>query len=608
MKLRQKELDDISGKVFDDRVFFRLLPYLRPHLLAFSGCISLIFVATGISLYTPKLLGKIVDQALLQKDWHLLYRFCFIYGALELLRMGSNFVQNYNLQKIGQQVMQRIRQQLFGQMLRMPMNFFDTNPAGKLVTRVTNDTANLSELFSAGFVMLLGDILLIIGVMAAMLALHWKLGLLALSVFPFMIFSMMFFSSRLRIAFRRSRELLSKLNAFFAERVSGMGIVQLMGREAFERRVYCDLSEEYKDRQSDGVYLYALLHPAITILSAISMAMVIWYGPVYVMRGEIPLGTVVAFFAYVQILYQPIRNITDRYNIFLAAMASAERIFTIFDMPEEIGLRESSPRPSREQQLGALEFDQVSFSYQADRKTPILALQNISFAICEGEKVAIVGHTGAGKTTITSLLFRFYEPQSGTIRLGGQDIRTISKRELRERIGFVQQDVFLFAGTIRENLLLLRQGISEKELREACAATGFQHVLDRLPNGLDTYLEERGSNLSLGERQILAFTRVFLQKPSLLVLDEATSSIDTAAELRIQKATEELVRGRSSLIIAHRLSTIREADRILVFERGHLESFGTHDELVKKSGVYGRFVALQERTGASTTAHSTSSI
>jgi ATP-binding cassette subfamily B protein len=522
--------------------------------------------------------------------------------------MGCNFIQNYNLQKIGQGVMQNIRQQLFGQMLRMPMNFFDQNPVGKLVTRVTNDTSNLSELFSSGFVMLLGDILLIVGVMAAMLSMHWKLGLLALSVFPLMIAAMVFFSNRLRIAFRRSRELLSKLNAFFAERVSGMSIVQLMGREDYERKVYCELSDEYRDRQSDGVFLYALLHPAITILSAVSMGLVIWYGPQYVMNGELPLGTIVSFFAYVQLLYQPVRNITDRYNIFLAAMASAERIFTLLDMQEETGLRETAPRPNRQTSLGTLEFDHVSFSYQSEKKEPILALQDVSFSIREGEKVAIVGHTGAGKTTITSLLFRFYEQQSGVIRLGGQDIRTLSKRELRERIGFVQQDVFLFAGTIQENLVLLRQNITPAELSKACEATGFQRVLDRLPDGLNTYLEERGSNLSLGERQILAFTRVFLQRPSLLVLDEATSSIDRVAELQIQKATEELVRGRSSLIIAHRLSTIREADRILVFERGRLESFGTHSELVKQSGVYGRFVALQDSAGSLTGAQSTSVI
>lgn len=595
MNKRQDQIDEISGRKLDDWVFFRLAPYMRPHFIGLLACSFLVLVSAGVALYTPKLLGQIVDRALLPKNHDLLIRLCALYAALELARLTAIFAQSYGLQRIGQAVMHSIRSELFGRLIRMPVTFFDKNPAGRLVTRVTNDTVNLSELFSAGFVMLLSDILLIVGVIAAMLALHWKLGLIAVSVFPIMVLFMTQFSGKLRIAFRRSREVLAKLNGFFAERMSGMPVIQLMEREAFERARYEKLSTEYRDRQFDGVHLYSLFHPAITILSGASIAMVVLFGPSYLREGEIALGTFVSFLAYVQVLYQPVRNITDRYNIFLAAMSSAERIFTLIDMPEEEELRSSDG--SLASLSGELRFENVSFTYAplTDDGTTARtqAISDVSFQVNEGENVAIVGHTGAGKTTLISLLFRFYEIQSGRILLGGRDIRTLSKPELRKRIGFVQQEVFLFSGTLRENLKLLRPGASDSEILEACKRTGFSRVLAKLPKGLDTELEERGSNISLGERQILAFTRAYLQQPELLVLDEATSSVDRDAEIKIQEAMRELVKGRTSLVIAHRLETVIRADRILVFDKGRLIEEGNHEELLARDGVYARFVKLQ---------------
>lgn len=594
---KQSQVDEISGQGLDDKVVWRLLPYVRPHLPTVAGAMVLVFASAGISLFAPKLLGMIVDRALLPRNKELLYQLVLLYGGLELLRLGAVYLQSFTLQRVGQGVMQSVRGDLFGRLIRMPISFFDRNPTGKLVTRVTNDTVNLSELFSASFVMLLSDVILIVGVITALIALNWQLGLITISVFPFMVFFMVFFAGRLREAFRRSRDVLAKLNAFFAERMAGMPVVQLMERQAFERDAYRDLSLEYRTRQFDGVYLYSLFHPAITVLGGISVALVLWFGPQYLEAGVIPLGTFVSFLAYAQVLYQPVRNITDRYNIFLAAMSSAERIFTLMDMAEEEGLREKAPAVLGH--FGGLRFDHVGFKYpvrEENERAP--ALDDVSFSLNEGRSLAIVGHTGAGKTTITNLLFRFYDPQRGRILLGDRDLRSFSKRELRERIGFVQQEVFLFSGTVRENLALLRAGLRDEEILEACAVTGFDKVLERMPAGLDAELDERGSNLSMGERQILAFTRVYLQRPDLLVLDEATSSVDQDSERRLQAATAELMRGRASIVIAHRLETVKHCDQILVLEKGKLAEQGSHDELIARGGLYAHFVKLQETAPA----------
>ena len=582
--------DEISGKKFDDQVFFRLWPYLKPHFALFAFSLVLVFVTAGISLYMPKLLGNIVDRALIPRNLQKLYVFAAWFVGLECVRLILMYFQTFLLQKIGQKVMHGIRGHLFARLIRMPVPFFDKNSVGRLVTRLTNDTANLSELFSAGFVMLLGDLLLIVGVVIAMILLHAKLGLITVSVFPLMILTMVFFSGRLRLAFRRSREVLARLNALFAERMSGMPVIQQFNREKYERESYTKLSREFQQRQFEGVHLYSLFHPAITLLSAASVALVVWYGPKYMAIGELHLGVLVSFFAYVQVLYQPVRNITDRYNVFLAAMSSAERIFTLIDMKPEEGLGVHLDKKSEEMK-GSFAFEDVSFSYSGDPEK--YALDHISFSVRAGERIALVGHTGAGKTTITSLLLRFYEPSSGRIVLDGKNLSTYTKNELRQRIGFVQQDVFLFTGTIRENLILLSQDVSEKKILEACEATGLASILKRMPLGLDTVLDERGANLSLGERQVIAFTRVFLQQPEILILDEATASVDAETEARIQMASEALLKGRTSLIIAHRLATIRDADRIFVFDKGKLIEAGSHAELVRHGGRYAKLVEAQ---------------
>lgn len=600
--------DEISGKVFSGQVFRRIFPYLKPVRLRFSLSLVMVFVATLAAIYSPRLLGRLVDEALVKQDRNVLINLSLLYLGLELLRAAFTFAQSIILQGLGQIVMHKIRGDLFEHLVRMPVPFFDQNPVGRLVTRVTNDTTNLSELFSAGFISFLADIALIVGIIIAMIGLEWKLALAGIAAFPFMVLCMRFFSGRLQVAFRNSRQSLAMVNGYFAERVAAMAIVQMMGRENHENQEYQKVSRDYRDRQFDTVFLYSLFHPAITLLSALSVIGVLFYGAALVQSGALALGTLVAFLAYVQNLYQPVRSVTDKYNTYLAAMASAERIFSLLDLEEESGLRLDHTQTKKEKFLGRLEFNNVSFRYPKTRadinaenspeqdvqtKQRPLALDKVSLTIEPGQKMAVIGATGAGKSTLVALLFRFYEPSEGSIFLDGRSLSQIPKKELRSRIGYVQQEVFVFAETLRENLRLLAPNASDAKILEMCKLTGFLEVIERLPEGLDTKLDERGSNLSLGERQILAVTRTLLQDPEILVLDEATASVDHLAERKIQSAINVLMKNRSALVIAHRLATIRSADQIFVFSDGKIAESGSHDSLISQNSIYRSMLAQQ---------------
>ena len=660
---RKLELDEVTREPKETQVFRRLLPYIRPHLGGLGLVALLLVYSVGVALYAPRLLGRIVEQALIPHDRALLLQLCGIFVTIELGWMVAKILESYFLQKIGQQVMQSVRMDLFGRMVRMPVPFYDRNPTGKLVTRITNDTANLLEIFGSGFVTLFSDILVVLGVLGAMLALDWKLGLITLTVFPFMAYAMDYFSKRLRGADREARWSLSSLNAFFAERVSGMPIVQLMRMEEHERKRFDKLSLDYFTKQMGSVNVFAFFHPTITILTASSIALVLYFGGSFVAEGAIGIGVFVSFLAYVQVLFQPVRGLTEKYNIYQNAMASAEQIFSLLSLDEEAGLRaaraqssapssEASKSPEgeaskpwqvpggdagaavRERLRGDISFENVSFSYAAGApssaarrggaverseqasasprrgsKRPQVpggddaaagggepqkwALKGANFHVRANEKIAVVGHTGAGKSTLLALLFRFYDPQRGRILVDGREIEKYPKQFLRRRFGFVQQDVFIFAGTVRENLVLLGEGVTEARMLEACRATGMDRIVAKLSQGYATRLDERGSNLSLGERQVLAITRVLLQEPDVLILDEATSHVDTESEKILQRAMEEVTKNRTSIIIAHRLSTIRDADRILVFEKGEIIESGPHAELIAKQGVYYIFTASQ---------------
>lgn len=579
------------------RVVRELWPYIRPHKWRIFLVALLMVYTVGVALYVPLLLGKIVDTALIPRDRELLLRLGALFVALELGWMAAKICESYVLQKIGQSAMQQLRLDLFGRLIRMPVAFYSRHPTGKLVTRIVNDTANLMEIFGSGFVTLFADILVVLGVLVAMILLDWKLGLIAIAVFPIMVYAMNYFSRRLRLAYRRARLSLSSLNAFFAERVTGMPIVQLMRMEEHERSRFNELSRDYFQKQMGSVRVFAFFHPTITVLTAASITLVLYFGGIFVASGALPIGVFVSFLAYIQILFQPVRALTEKYNIYQNAMSSAEQIFSLLALEEEAGLRTGAG--ARTRLRGEIEFANVWFSYDDSHGLPLSArnwaLRDANFRIVPQEKIAVVGHTGAGKSTLLNLLFRFHDPQRGAILVDGREISSYPKQFLRRRFGFVQQDVFIFAGTIRENLCLLGENVSETRLLEACRATGMDRIVAALPAGYDTRLDERGSNLSLGERQVLAITRVLLQEPDVLVLDEATSHVDTESERILQRAMDEVTKNRTSLVIAHRLSTIRNADRIFVFEKGEIVECGSHAALVAKRGAYYQFTASQDQ-------------
>ncbi len=592
-------IDELTGNQVNTSVVQFLLPYMKPFIRLLSFAIILVFITVGARLYGPRLLGEVVDRALIPKNYELLLQLVILFAGIKITQYLGQLGQSYFLTLVGQRVMHKLREDLFAKLIRMPIPFYDRNPTGRLVTRITNDTVNLTELFGPGFVLLLSDLLVIFGVACVMIAIDWRLGLIASSVVPIMIFVMQFFSNKLRKAYREARQSLSTVNAFFAERVTGMDTIQLMGMVEHEQKRFQKVSELYFHKQSASILIFAIFRPTITILSALSISLVLYFGGSYVYEGAIPIGVFVSFLMYVQLMFDPVRSLTEKYNIYQNAMASAERIFSILHYPEEDGLRINKNHRkdhSMDRFHGKIEFENVWFSYssKSDRSSSRKwALENASFIAPAGKTAAIVGHTGAGKSTLLSLLFRFYSPQMGRIMIDGRDIADMSKLELRSRLGFVQQDVFIFAGTLRENLKVLNKSATNADVQHAVDATGLSKLIAKLPKGLDTELEERGANLSIGERQVIAITRVLIQDPDILILDEATSHIDTETEQNLQQAINTLTKNRTSLVIAHRLSTIADADQVLVFEKGKIVESGPHSDLLEQKGIYYHFWSIQ---------------
>lgn len=604
---KDAKIDELTGETVNSSVVHYLFPYMKPYKKILLISLGLVAIAVGARLAAPRLLGYVVDNALIPKDYELLIQLVILFGVIKLAQHVSQLGQSYFLTIIGQKVMHTLRGDLFAKLIRMPVPFYDRNPTGRLVTRITNDTVNVTELFGPGFVLLISDLLVIFGVAIVMLVIDWKLGLIASSVVPVMILTMKFFSGKLRKAYREARQSLSSVNAFFAERVNGMDTIQLMGMGEHEKGRFSKISQRYFRKQVASILIFAVFRPAITILSAIGISLVLYFGGSYVHDGTLAIGVFVSFLVYVQLLFEPVRSLTEKYNIYQNAMASAERIFSMLHYPEEPGIRPEDRPANLDQSTykfrGKIEFKDVWFSYHDDserkNETSVRegerkwALENASFIAPAGKTTAIIGHTGAGKSTLLSLLFRFYTPQMGKILIDDEDISEISKLELRSRLGFVQQDVFIFAGTLRENLVVLNKNASEEMIQHAVKATGLQKMVDRLPKGIDTVLEERGANLSIGERQVIAITRVLIQDPDILILDEATSHIDTETEQDLQHAINTLTKDRTSLVIAHRLSTIADADQVLVFESGKIAQSGQHNDLLQMEGLYQQFWSYQ---------------
>ncbi len=591
IKLKRTSLnyheEEVLGKAYDSRLMKRLLKFLRPYRLQVFIGVCLLAFTTLTQLAGPYLTKVAIDRYIANKQIRGLTIIAILYLAVLALEFVITYVQMYLTQWIGQKVMYDIRTLIFSHLQRLPLSFFDNNPVGRLVTRTTNDVETLNEMLSSGVVTIFGDVFVLIGILIMMLNLNWQLALVTFSVLPLIFYATFLFRSRVRESYRKIRIRIARINSYLQENISGMSTVQIFNREAKNSSRFDELNKDHLLAYLQTIRYYAIFFPAIELISAVALALILWYGGIEVVNNTLTIGIVVAFVQYSQRFFQPIRDLSEKYNIMQAAMASSERIFKLLDSPEQVmvpdnPLRLPSPR-------GEIEFRDVSFSYNGDD----YVLENISFKIRPGEKVAVVGATGAGKTTLINLITRMYEPTKGKIYLDGIDTSRLRVRDLRERIRMVLQDVFIFSGSVEENIRLGNKKISMERVEQASKDVNAHSFVAKLPDGYQHELSERGSNISVGQKQLLSFARALAHDPEILILDEATSSVDIETEHLIQEAITKLMANRTSLIIAHRLSTIQNADWIIVLHKGKIREMGTHEELIEKRGIYYRLYQLQ---------------
>ena len=613
--------EETLGKAYDARLMRRLLAYLRPHRARVLTAIFVLLTAAAVELTGPILTKVALDRAIPEGDVSLLLLLAVALLASLVAGFVLEAVQTILTTWLGQHVMYDLRRQIFGHLQRLPLPYFDRNPVGRTMTRVTSDVEVLNELFSSGVVTIFGDVFTLVLITIAMFVMDWQLALVTLTVMPFVFAVAIVFRTRIREAYRDVRVRLARINAFLQEHISGVAVVQLFGREAAADEQFRRVNDHYLAAHLRSIRYYAMFFPIIEILTAIALAAIITYGGFSVMSNAVSVGTVAAFLQFARRFFRPIQDLSEKYNMLQGAMASSERIFTLLDTPVErnrererdryrmagAGLQAGHdhapdtdpdlvaelPTPGR----GEIEFRNVWFAYvrtdENENSDWEWVLRDVSFRVRAGERVAIVGHTGAGKTSVISLLLRFYEPQAGEILFDGVPIRDVPVHDLRERIGLVLQDVFLFSRDIDYNIRLGRTDMGQERVEEAARRVGAGALIDRLPNGYAEQLGERGANLSVGERQLLSFARALAFEPQVLILDEATSSVDSALEHRIDEALAALMHGRTSIVVAHRLSTVQNADRIIVLHHGELREEGTHASLLRQRGLYARLYELQ---------------
>jgi ATP-binding cassette, subfamily B, multidrug efflux pump len=594
--------EEALGKAYDSRLMRRLMQYMQPYKWRVIFALTLTLAVTPLELAPPKLFQVAVDQYLVPASRQLLgvtaakkglILISVVYLLVLLFDFLAQYVQIRIMQRVGQQTMYDMRREIFGHMQRLPVSYFDRNPVGRLVTRVTTDVDALNDLFAAGVVTMINDFFLLAVMVGVLLYLNWRLALAALSVLPLIFVVTMVFRTYVREANRKIRTAIARINAFLQEYISGMSTVQIFNREPKAKAEFERRNRDNMLAWRDAILAFALFYPAVEILSVAAIALIFWVGGLRVFSNVLTLGVLVAFMQYAQRFFRPIQDLSEKFNILQSAMAASERIFKLLDEPLTVT---SAPNAVRlDQPRGEIEFRNVWFSY---RNVPEPAdedwvLRDVSFRVAPGQSFAIVGHTGAGKTTLISLLLRFYDIQRGQILLDGVDIRMLDMQDLRRQFGIVLQDPFLFTGTIESNIRLGTPGIDRATVEHAVEEIGLGDFVDSLPEGVVTDVNERGSTLSVGQRQLINFARALAHNPRFLILDEATSSVDTKTEIQIREALDRLLSGRTALVIAHRLSTIQHADRILVFHKGRLREQGAHQELLAQRGIYYRLYQLQ---------------
>jgi ATP-binding cassette subfamily B multidrug efflux pump len=578
--------EEALGKAYDARLMRRLIGFLGAHRGKVAVATVLVLTAAGLEIVQPWLWKIAIDSFIARGDFAGLTRVALVYLCVLAIEFGVNYFQTRIMQDVGQQIMYTLRHDLFAKLQRMSLAFYDRNPVGRLMTRLTGDVDVLNELFTSGVVTIVGDVVTLLGIMVAIFLMNAELALVAFSVLPLIFLVTLVFRSRVRETYRDVRTALARMNANLQENITGMTTTHVMNREARQFEGFAQTNADHRDANVRSIFYYAVFFPAVEFIGALAAALIVWYGGRQVLGAHLTVGALVAFFQYSQRFFRPISDMTEKYNILQSAMASSERIFNLLDEQVEVA-PPAAPR-SVSPVHGAIEFDHVHFAYQAGEEV----LKDVSFSVAPGEKVAIVGATGAGKTTIISLLTRFYDVRQGAIRVDGLDVREWDEGALRRAIGVVLQDVFLFSGTIEENLRL-GDAIPRERLVAAAREVHADRFIERLAGGYDAEVKERGATFSTGEKQLLSFARALAFDPRILVLDEATSSVDTETELLIQDALRRLMQGRTSIIIAHRLSTIQDVDRIVVLHKGVVREMGSHQELLVLKGIYSRLYQLQ---------------
>ncbi len=601
--------EEVLGKAYDARLMRRLLRYLRPYRPVVLLALVAILLYGVLQAVPPYLLKVEVDRYLeapgaarqvLPSFWARLLSPNPFLGVVQivlvvflptvLLTFFLEFAQSFAMQLVGQKVMYDLRKQIFAHLQGLQLSFYDRNPVGRLVTRVTTDVDVLNDLFASGMVAIFGDFFTLFSIMVVMLALNRKLALLTFSVLPLIVLTTMAFQKAVRESYRRIRVAIARINAYLQEHITGMSVLQLFNREARSFEEFKKINRAHMEAYKDSILAYGLFYPTVELLGVLAVAIILYLGGGMALKGTVTVGTAIAFIQYSQRFFRPIQDLSDKYNILQAAMASSERIFKLLDMPvtitDPLGAQGAVPLANPQ---GRAEFRNVSFAYQGDHRV----IENVSFSIEPGEKVAVVGHTGAGKTTLTSLLLRFYEVQEGELLFDGIDIRELRLRDLRKNFGMVLQDPFLFSGTIASNIRLGTAWITDAQVREAARQVKIVEFIESLPLGFDEPVKERGATLSVGQKQLLSFARALAHNPRVLILDEATSSVDPETEHLIREGLRRLLENRTALVIAHRLSTIQNASKIVVIHKGRVREVGTHQELLQRRGIYYKLYQLQ---------------
>jgi ATP-binding cassette subfamily B protein len=580
-------------KSYDFHTTKRLFSYLKPYWKMMSFALILTVLTNVLISLQPYFTKIAIDDFIVKKRVEGIWLFALAYFALFLFRFLFSYIQEILLNIVGQKIMFDLRSQIYSKLQNLQVSYYDKNPVGRIITRLTSDVDALNELFTSGVIEGLGDMVVIIAIIGFMFWLDWKLAIVSLIVVPLLFLATNWFRKRARVGFDKVRTRMAKINAFLQEHISGAQTVQLFNAEEKARENFAEINDEYREANIETIYYYSIFYPMVEFIGVIGIAVIIWFGGYQILTGTsaagtaVTIGTVIAFIQYSQQLFQPIRNLSDKFNVLQAAIVASHRVFLLLDEKIEI---ESPKVPKKaDKTIGKIEFRNVWFAYNEGE----WVLKNISFTIEPGESVALVGHTGSGKTTVTNLLMRFYDIQKGKILLDGVDVRDWDLKILRENFAVVLQDVFLFSGSIANNIRLGNENISDEKVKWAAEEVHADGFINRLEKSYQTKLKERGGGLSVGQKQLISFARALAFEPSILILDEATSSIDTETEQFIQQAVNRIMENRTSLVVAHRLSTIQRCDRILVFHHGELREKGTHNQLIKQKGLYWRLFQLQ---------------